>query len=188
MIRLNESLDYMDMEGQIEPEITVDEYAAKMGKDKNIVTLTFIVKSKLAADDLVSWFERGYDFVLDASVSDGEIEPGEYLVFVEIERRSKVPSRIIHLLSDLETLTGLKLKDWIVEIEGDDFDADEEIIRNNMVLNPNEYAAKKEIGDEDEEEKEAELNEVRNLAGIESTRPVYEEDTYIKNLKAMAGM
>jgi hypothetical protein len=176
----------MDMEDQIKSEITVDEYAAKMGKDKNIVTLTFTVKSKLAADDLVTWFERGYDFVLDASVSDGEIEPGEYLVFVEIERRSKVPNRIINLLSDLETLTGIKLKDWIVEIEGDDFDADEEIIRKNMVLNPNEYAANKEI--DDEKEKEAELNEVRNLAGIESPRPMYEEDSYIKNLKAMAGM
>jgi len=186
MIRLNESLDYMDMVGQIEPKITVDEYAAKMGKDKNIVTLTFNIKSKLAAEDLVSWFERGYEFVLDASVSDGEIEPGEYLVFVEIERRSKVPSRIIRLLSELEPLTGIKMRDWTVEIEGADFDADEEIIRQNMILNPNEYAARTEAEAEDDEN--AELNEVRNLAGIESTRLAYEEDTYIKNLKAMAGM
>ena len=45
---INESLDYMDMEDQVKNTITVDEYAAKMGKDKDIVTITFITKSKLA--------------------------------------------------------------------------------------------------------------------------------------------
>jgi hypothetical protein len=78
------------------------------------------------------------------------------------------------------------MRAWTVEIEGDDFDADEEIIRQNMILNPNEYAARTET--EAEADETAELNEVRNLAGLESTRLAYEEDTYIKNLKAMAGM
>ena len=35
---INEGLDYMDMEHQIEPTVSVDEYAAKMGKDSDIVT------------------------------------------------------------------------------------------------------------------------------------------------------
>ena len=82
--------------------------------NKDIVTITFKVNSELAANDLVTWFERGYDFVLDASVSEGEIKPGKYLVFVEMDRRSKVPERIISVLADLETLTGLKLNDLIV--------------------------------------------------------------------------
>ncbi len=182
MTILNESLDYMDMKDQVDPTITVDEYSAKMGKDKDIVTITFITNSKLAAEDLVSWFERGYDFVLDASVSDGELEPGKWLVFVEMDRRSKVPNRIITLLSDLETLTDIKLKDWTVEIEGDDFKADEDIIRDNMILNPNEYKEVKETEESDEE-----LNEMRLRAGID-VKSVYTEDEYIKNLKAMAGM
>lgn len=181
---LNESLDYLDMEGQIGDTVNVDEYAAKMGSDKDIVTLSFLVKSKLAGQDLVTWFERGYDWVLDASLSDGELEPGKWLVFVEMDRRSKVPNRIITLLSDLETLTGMKLKDWTVEIEGDAYDADEEIIRQKMVLNPNEYA---ELKQSEELEKETELNEVRKRAGLE-TKLFYTEDEYIKNLKAMAGM
>lgn len=169
----------MDMKEQISDVITVDEYAAKMGSDKDIVTVTFITNSKLAADDLVSWFERGYDWVIDASVSDGELEPGKWLVFVEMERRSKVPNRIVTLLSDLETLTDLKLEDWTVEIEGDDCGADEELIRKKMILNPNEYKMKKEVDEE--------LNEFRNLAGLEEKSPVYEQDEYIKNLKALAG-
>jgi len=173
------ALDYLDLEDQVKDVITVDEYSAKMGKDSDIVTLTFTVNSKLAAKDLVTWFERGYDFVLDASVSDGEIEPGKWLVFVEMDRRSKVPDRICQLLSDLETLTGLKLKDWTVEIEGDEVDADEELIRQKMILNPNEYKNQKQS--------EEEINEVRELAGLE-TKQLYQEDEYIRNLKAIAGL
>ena len=169
----------MDMDGQISDKITVDEYAAKMGKDKDIVTITFKVNSELAANDLVTWFERGYDFVLDASVSDGEIEPGTYLVFVEMERRSRVPERILRLLSDLETLTGFKLKDWTVEIENEDYDADESVIRQAMILNPNEYKMEKE--------KDEKLNEYRQIAGI-ATKPLYTEDAYIRKIKTMAGM
>lgn len=180
---LNESLDYMDMKDQIGDTITVDEYSAKMGKDKDIVTVTFTANSKLAAEDLVTWFERGYDFVLDASVSDGELEPGKWLVFVEMDRRSKVPNRIITLLSDLETLTDLKLKDWIVDIEGDECKADEETIREKMILNPNEYKMEKETDEESDEE----INEMKLRAGID-VKSVYVEDEYIKNLKAIAGM
>lgn len=181
-MQLNESLDYMDMKDQVGDTITVDEYSAKMGKDKDIVTITFTTHNKLAAEDLVTWFERGYDFVLDASISDGELEPGKWLVFVEMDRRSKVPNRIITLLSDLETLTDIKLKDWVVEIEGDDYKADEETIREHMILNPNEYKEKKESAESDEE-----INEMRIRAGIEP-KVSYVEDEYIKNLKAIAGM
>ncbi len=182
MTVLNENLDYLDMEGQLNDTITVDEYSAKVGKDKDIVTLTFMANSKLAAEDLVSWFERGYDYVLDASISDGEIEPGKYLVFVEMNRRSSVPRRIINLLEDLETLTGIKLKDWIVDIEGDEVDADEEIIRQKMILNPNEYKAEQ---DQDEED----LNEMRTIARIPN-KPMYDEptDPDIKNMKTLAGL
>jgi hypothetical protein len=180
MTILNESLDYLDMENQINDTITVDEYSAKMGKDKDIVTVTFTVNNKLAADDLVSWLERGYDFVLDASVSEGEIKPGKYLVFVEMDRRSKVPERIISVLSDLETLTGLKLNDWTVEVGGESVDADEAALKNAIILNPNVYEEEKEV--------DKDLNEFRQLAGLESKPMVYEEDEYIKNLKAMAGM
>lgn len=184
MAILNEGLDYLDMEGQVGDTVGVDEYAAKMGADKDIVTLSFVVKSKLAAKDLVTWFERGYDWVLDASISDGELEPGKWLVFVEMDRRSKVPNRIITLLTDLETLTGMKLKDWSVDIEGDSYDADEEIISQKLILNPNEY---EEVKKTEEVEKEGELNEMRKRAGLE-TKLFYTEDEYIKNLKAMAGM
>ena len=178
---INESLDYLDMEDQVGDVLSIDEYASEMGRDEDIVTLTCIVHSKLAANDLVTWFERGYDWVLDASVSDGELEPGMWLVFVEMDRRSKVPNRIITLLNDLETLTGMKLKDWSVEIDGDEYDADEEIIRQKMILNPNEYEEKRQ-------DNEVEINEMRTLAGLETELRYDPNDDYIRNLQAMAGL
>ena len=176
---LTEGLDYEDMQGQVEPKVTVDEYAAKMGKDKDIVTVTFLVNSKLAGDDLVSWFERGYDFVLDASVSEGEIEPNKYLVFVEMNRRLAVPERIIELLDDLQTLTGLKLKDWTVEVDDETYDADIDILKQVIILNPNEYKI--------EEEQEEELNEMRTIANL-STKKIHSDNEYITKIKTMAGM
>ena len=175
----------MDMVDQIGETITIDEYSAKMGKDKDIVTVTFTAHSKLAAEDLVTWFERGYDFVLDASVSEGELEPGKWLVFAELDRRSKVPNRIITLLSDLETLTDIKLKDWKVEIEGEEVEADEAAIREHMILNPNVYKDEKEEAEDELEDED--LNEMRIRAGID-VKSMYVEDEYIKNLKAIAGM
>jgi len=177
------ALDYMDLEGQLNDKITIDEYAAKIGKDSDIVTLTFITHSKLAAKDLVTWFERGYDFILDASISDGAIESGNWLVFVEMKRRSKVPNRIVTLLEDLETLTGIELGDWTVEIDGNEYEASEEIMKEKMILNPNEYRIEKE-SDEDEEP-ENDLNEMRLRAGLD-VKTTYVEDEYIKNLKSIA--
>jgi len=176
---LNEGLDYHDMIDQIEPKLSVDEYAAKMGKDSDIVTLTFIVNSRLAGDDLVGWLERGYDFILDASISDGEIEPGKFLVFAEMNRRTTVPERIVNILEDLQTLTDLKITDWVVSVDDENHDAEVEILKQVITLSPKEY--KKEV------EKEEEINEYRELSGINVKR-IYEDDSYTKNLKAMAGM
>lgn len=179
MTVLKEALDHLDMKDQIDDTITVDEYAAKIGNDKDIVTITFKVHSKLAAEDLVTWLERGYEFVLDASISDGELEPGVWLVFVEMDRRTRVPNRIIEILEDLETLTGITIKDWKVDIEGDTYDANEEILRQKMILNPNEY---KRLRQQDE----VDMNEVRSLAGLEPKKLYDNKDNYIKNLQAIA--
>ena len=118
---INEGLDYHDLEGIVVPVVSVDEYSAKMGRDSEIITLAFTVKNKKAGEDLSDWFERGYDFVLDAQVSDGELTTGTYLVFVEMNRRTSVPERIVTLLDDLETLTDIPLKDWTVVVDDEEY-------------------------------------------------------------------
>jgi hypothetical protein len=176
---ITEGLDYHDLVGQVVPKITVDEYAAKMGDDKDVVTLTFIVKSKQAALDLVDWFEKGYDFILDASLSDGEIEVGKWLIFVEMDRRFKVPERIVEILDDLKTLTDIPLKDWEVEVDGESYDANEKVLRQVIIVNPNEYTIDKE--------NEEDLNEMRLRAGLD-THQVYDDNEYTRYIKSLAGM
>lgn len=177
---ITEGLDFHDMEGQIDPVVTVDEYEAKMGEDSDIVTLAFTVKSEEAGNDLVDWFERGYDWVIDSSLSEGEIEVGKYLVFVELNRRSTVPARIMELLKDLKTLTALKPTEWTVQVNGEDYDADENVLKQVIITNPNVY--------KQENNSDKELNEMREIAGMQ-TKPTHkEQDEYIKNIKSMAGM
>ena len=168
------------MVDQIEPTVSVDEYAAKMGKDSDIVTLAFTVNSEAAGNDLVDWFERGYDWVLDANISEGELSPGKYLVFVEMKRRTKVPERIVELIDDLETLTDLSVKDWTVNIDEEDYDADEEVLKQLITISPHEYREQ----NEDEEE----LNEMRHRAGLDTVNLHGEPDSELKAFISMAGL
>ena len=85
---LFESLEYKDLDGLMKPTIHVDEFSSKMGDDDDIITLSFFLRDNQAAKDLMSWFEKGYDFVIDADKSPGEIKPNRYLVYVEMRRRS----------------------------------------------------------------------------------------------------
>lgn len=178
---LTEGLDYHDMKGQIDPRVSVDEYAAKMGEDSEIVTLTFILKSKEAAKDLVSWLEIGYDFILDASVSEGELEPGKWLVFVEMKRRTNVPEKIIDILSGLKTLTDRDVKDYTVVVNGEDYDPETEMLRQVIILTPRQYAKEKGIEDE-------ELNEMRTIAGIPNKKVYTDIDEEIRKYISSAGL
>ena len=179
---LNEGLDYHDLEGQMIPTVTVDEYAAHMGNDSEIVTLAFTIKSEAAGNDLVDWFERGYDFVLDAQVSEGEVKPGQYLVFVEMNRRSSVPKRIIELLDDLETLTAIPVKDWTIIVDEEEYSPEEEILKQVITISPHDYR-------EEEKVEEEEINEMRERAGLE-VKAIHAEkqDAEIKAFKSMAGL
>ena len=177
---IKEGLDYLDMKGQIKPVVSVDEYAAKTGKDCDIVTLSFVVNSELVGKDLVDWFERGYDWIIDASVSEGELSPGKYLVFVEMKRRIAVPEHILELLSDLETLTNLTTSDWVVIMDGKNYEADLKTIKQYVPNSPHQYRV--------ENENEEELNEMRRRAGLETVNLYGKPDSEIQAYIAMAGL
>lgn len=176
---LNEGLDYHDMKDQVVNKITVDEYAARAGRDSDIITITFTVKSKLASKDLTTWLEMGYDFIVDASESTGEIKPGEYLVFAEMQRRMSAPERIIEILSDLQTLTDISLDEWEVEVDDSTYPANKEQLLKAIITSPHEYREQKEH--------EKELNEYRQIAGLETSK-MHQDDEYIKSIKELAGI
>ena len=85
----------------------IDSYKSKMGSDKDIITMSFSVKTKEAADDLESFLEKGYNFVLDADATSGETSNGTYKVFVEIERHKDAPGQILEIANGIKNLCGM---------------------------------------------------------------------------------
>lgn len=183
---LVEGFNYHDLVDQIFPKISVDEYSAKMGSDDDIVTIAFTVKGKAVGEDLSDWFERGYIWVLDAQVSEGEISTGKYLVFVEIDRRTAVPERIVQLIEDLETLTDLPLSEWTIEIEDEEYNVTPEILREKIILSPHEYREK--YGTEEEKKEDNKIDEMKNLSGLDSGKKFKEPDSLLKDFIAKAGL
>lgn len=163
------------MEDQLVPLLGIDEFKSRLGEDDDTITLNFVIKSKAAGDDLVVWLERGYDFIIDAETSPGEVERGKYYVFAEMNRRPSSPRKIIELLNDLETLTGLKSNEWSLKIERKRYPATKENIESHIPLTANEYRAKHE----------SELNEWREIAGVK-TRKTYEHDDELIALQRQA--
>lgn len=94
-----------DLKNLVEKVFEVDSYKSKMGDDKNIVVVAFSLKQKPAADDLVSFIEKGYASVLDADATPGEQSDGTYKVFAELERDRKIAEQIRDILDGIERLT-----------------------------------------------------------------------------------
>ena len=93
-----------DLHDLVKPVFEVDSYRSKMGSDANIVVVSFSVMEQQAAKDLVDFIEKGYNFVLDADATPGEIDEGIYKVFVEMERNPRVSSQVLELLDGVGKL------------------------------------------------------------------------------------
>lgn len=161
----------------LKPTIHIDEFASKMGDDEDIVVVSFFVRDLQAARDLVQWFEKGYDFILDADQSPGEIKPNRYLVYVEMRRRNAVPEQIQQLLQDLETLTEFQPQDWSMVYKDRDYQFDLDNFKKLVPLSPREYR----------ERENRDLNEVRIAAGLDA-KSIYEVDQTLKALQSAAGI
>jgi hypothetical protein len=98
----------MELKDSISNKIHIDEFKAKMGDDADIIVISFKSTYKDQAADLVNFLEKGYDWILDADVSAGELDDGSYLVFVEALRRPSIPEKLLKLLDDMKNLNGIE--------------------------------------------------------------------------------
>ena len=73
MTQLNESLHAGDFEHMLRPAFSIDEFKSKLGADEDVVTVKFEVIERTAAQDLVTFIEKGYNFVLDADVAGAKL-------------------------------------------------------------------------------------------------------------------
>ncbi len=105
--QLNEGLRPDDLREMVYPTFEVDTFRSKMGEDQDVCVVSFKVKDRSPAKDLMEFIEKGYNFVLDADVSSGEDNNGEYSVFVEISRTPKLAEQIKELTYGVQKLTGI---------------------------------------------------------------------------------
>lgn len=107
MLLNEDSLQAGDLINLVKHVFEVDNYRSKMGEDKDVVVLSFTVEHKAPAEDLVSFIEKGYNFVLDADMTPGELSDGTYRVFVEMQRTPKVADHIVDMLYGVGKLTNI---------------------------------------------------------------------------------
>lgn len=175
---LPEGLEYKDLVNMVKPSVHIDEFASKMGDDDDIIVVSFYVKSRQAATDLVNWFEKGYDWVLDADTSPGEIRPGRYLVYIEMRRRSSAGRNLSSALDDLSTLTEHEnVNDWTMTYQDQDTEFSVDVFEKLVPLSPKAYRVQKESG----------LNEMRAAAGIDTVQ-IHDREPDIRQLQSAAGL
>jgi hypothetical protein len=179
---LTEGLEKGDLARLVMPKVTVDEYKSKMGSDEDIVVVSFQVRSKEPALDLVNFLEKSYDWVIDSDLSSGELFDGSYVVFVEIERDADLGENLISMFTDLENLTDFKLDDWrlvyfktkkVVEmsVEG---------INSAMPTSPEAY---NKLFKKDKED----LDKLKTAAGVPVTTKAPQNDM-TENIRILAGI
>ena len=178
-VNLTEGFGYKDLSGLMKNTVYIDDFSSKMGDDDEIVVASFYVRDRQAAVDLVNWFEKGYDFILDADMSPGEVKPNRYLVYVEMKRRSYTSENLRTLIDDFDTLTEYKGNSWIMGYKGEEYPFTVETYNNLVPQSPQVYREREQFA----------LNEMRIAAGL-PTKTIYNKrkQNDIRNLLNNAGM
>ena len=177
---LSEGLEQGDLDRLVHNKLHVDEFKSKMGSDADIIVLSFKVDGKEPARDLMNFIERGYDWILDADISSGELEDGQYLVFAELERDPASAKHIYQLMSDIMNLTDTDLSDWKFQYRKNsrEHDITSDNIADTIPMTPESYRSK--FGDK-------ELDAMKAAAGVSTQRkaPV---NSWTESLRAAAGI
>ena len=105
---LVESLRAKDLRHLVKKVFEIDSFKSKVGRDEDIVVLSFSVDQEDPAKDLENFFEMGYNFVLDADCTPGELDDGSYRVYVEIERSRNSAEQVFELVEGVKKITGLE--------------------------------------------------------------------------------
>ena len=189
---LNENLEHGDLKRLVHTELHIDEYKSKMGDDADVCVVSFKVTGKEPSADMVSFIEKGYNWVLDADVSSGEKEGGDYLVFVELDRTPDLPEQIMQMMEDLMNLTSQEISDWRVRYykSKEDHDLTEETLEAIIPLTPEAWTAKYAKDEEPEEEPEditQDLDAMKATAGVPVTTTAPVND-FTESLRVAAGL
>lgn len=139
---LSEGLRSGDLQDYVSETFSVDRYKSKMGEDRDIIVLSFRVREKYPAIDLMEFIEKGYDFILDADVSAGEENDGQYQVFVELQRTPTVTEQLKELLGGVGQLCGCREWRFRYQKSSSSLEFNEENIMEAIPLTKEDYDQK----------------------------------------------
>jgi hypothetical protein len=178
--QLNEGLEGGDLKRLVHPELHIDQYKSKLGRDEDVAVLSFKVAGKEPGEDLVSFCEKGYEWVIDADVSSGELDDGDYLVFVELERDFDLPKHVVELINDMNNLTEQKIGDWRIRYgtSSTDHDATVNSIADLVPLTAKSY--KQKYGKDD-------IDKMKAIAGVKIDTKAPKND-FTESLRVAAGL
>lgn len=177
---LFEGLEKGDLKRLIHPELHIDEFKSKLGDDADVVVLSFKVDSKEPANDLVAFIEKGYEWVIDADVSSGEMDDGSYIVFVEMDRDADTADNIIALMEDLINLTNHQLDEWRVRYykSRKETTLSHEALQDLIPNSPEAY--EKAYGSND-------IDKLKSAAGVKVDTKAPKND-FTESLRSLAGI
>jgi hypothetical protein len=177
---INEGLERGDLKRLIHNELHIDEFKSKLGSDSEVCVISFKVNGKEPGTDLVNFIEKGYPWVIDADVSSGEMDDGDYIVFVEAERTRELPEQIVALIEEILNLTDQTMAEWRFKYHGKDVEHEltAENIARLVPVTPEEYNSK--FGSQ-------ELDKLKTAAGV-SVDTKAPKNEFTEALRAAAGI
>ena len=178
---LFEGLEKGDLGRLVVPELSIDEFKSKLGDDADVVVLSFMVASKEPANDLVSFVEKGYEWVLDADISSGEMEDGAYVLFVELERSKESAKNCIDLMEDLMNLTGQEFSDWTVQYNKSKKRHPLDLETLQRIIPPSRKAYERKFGSAEE------LDHLRSASGVQVKTTAPKND-FTESIRKAAGI
>ena len=141
-MQIKEGLKAGDLEDVVSKRFSVDQYASKMGDDRNIMVLAFTVDGLSPAKDLERFAETGYKEVLDADATPGTMEDGKHKVFVEFARVEQVDQHIGSFLEDLKKLTNIEVFEFTYHKRTVPFEASAKNLADILPRTPISYTQK----------------------------------------------
>lgn len=186
MNKLFEGLEQGDLKRLVHDELHIDEFKSKLGKDEDVVVISFKVTGKEPAQDLVNFIEKGYDWVIDADVSSGEMEDGDYIVFVEGEREQGITALIMSMMEDIVKSTEQKISDWRVRYYKDQVDNELSVKSLDALIpiTPEQYRKRFNIKPEPQDK---DLDGMRAAAGVTVNTKAPKND-FTESLRIAAGL
>ena len=185
---LIEGLENGDLKRLVHNELHIDEFKSKLGEDEDVVVLSFKVNGKEPAHDLVNFIEKGYEWVIDADVSSGEMDDGDFIVFVECDRTPEVPKQIFSMMKEILNITHQKIDEWRLRYyKGEtEHQLSEETLEQLIPTTPEAYKQKFHIKDI-EKDSHKDLDKLKAAAGVEVNTKAPKNE-FTESLRIAAGI